>query len=681
VRHALVYLLPAAALPAFAQEFDTGIQPPPFPPPLPQTAAPPLVPVAQRALEPPPMRQMPLVRPARNLGGAPGDIFLRQVSLDEAARMISRITKSNIVVTSSVSSKIVSLYLNDVSVENMVKNLCRAAGIWYRYDSAAKVYVLMSDKEYRQDIAIARDEITRTYVLKHHNVVSIANAIQALFGNRVNLVVPVEESAPVGMGSTSRRQVGGASSTRSSFNESQGISSMFSAPTATPQGGGGSRGRYSSQVGRQQGEDPRSALVNLSQQALESSLATPERAESETAATDSASMDRIGTSELQSLAGQGAPIQVTWNKLHNLLMVRTGDDVAMKDIEALIHDMDRPPRQVLLEMKILEVQLGNDFRSIFDIGTSSSSLTNGAIGQHMGDTPWFKDTSANPNLPNEAIGRHYYPKNAGLLGNFAELAGATAIWQHMSNTLRIRLQMLESDNRVTVLANPMLVAANNQPARLFIGDEQVLVTGASSNSQTGALSGSTTTTITVETEQRNVGQTLIILPRINDDRSVTLTIDQDNSRVIKGGTSIPVPLSSGSEIQGGSNILEFPIDTVNTANLQVTAHAQDGLTVAVGGMIRQQTNNAEERVPVLGSIPILGLLFRKTVKENSRSQIVLLITPHVLETPEEADRLAQQKEQEAHMLKDAKQPPKSALDEEPPQHNVPPLIEELIKVP
>jgi general secretion pathway protein D len=147
----------------------------------------------------------------------------------------------------------------------------------------------------------------------------------------------------------------------------------------------------------------------------------------------------------------------------------------------------------------------------------------------------------------------------------------------------------------------------------------------------------------VDTEKRNVGQTLVILPRINADRSISLTIDQDNSRINKGATLMPLPLANG-EIQN------YPIDTVNTANLQVTAHARDGLTVAVGGMISQRITDAEEKVPLLGNIPVLGHLFKKTVRGNSRKQIVLLITPHVLETPEESDALARAKEAEAQRL-------------------------------
>jgi len=577
---------------------------------------------------PTPLMARPIPAAKLDANGSPGDVYFKQITLDEAAQFISQIGKTSIVVTSSVAEKKVSLYLRDVSIEGMVKSLCRAAGVWYRYDAQTKAYILMNAKEYQQDLAITRDETTRDYVLRHHNVVSIANAIQALFGERVNLVEPVEEMPPVEMGGTSRSTSG------SSYGASSGSgNSSFAGNYSNYRPGGNNRGgyglsdrsintegTYSRRSGgtagrRQQETDPRKEIANISQAGLEAALDI-----------DTSQTTHVEESEIfDAAAKQGPPINVTYNKLHNLLLVRTSDEAALKDIDELVAEMDRPPRQVLLEMRILEVELGGDFRSVFDIGASGKSTTQGPQSPIDGAT---------------ASGA--YPRNASVLGNFSAEAAATAVWQLVNDSLRVRLQLLESENRVNVLATPMLVAANNQPARLFIGDEQVLVTGASADSTTGT-TGATTSTITVDTEQRNVGQTLIVLPRINADRSVTLTIDQDNSRINSGGATLPLAMPNGE-------IYQFPIDTVNTANLQVTAHARDGLTVAVGGMISQRVSDAEEKVPLLGDIPGLGFFFKKKVRGNTRKQIVLLITPHVLDTPEESDAYARGKEAELRLL-------------------------------
>ena len=86
----------------------------------------------------------------------------------------------------------------------------------------------------------------------------------------------------------------------------------------------------------------------------------------------------LNLSDVQEMAArQGPVIYVTYNRLNNLLIVRTGDNTALAEIGELISKMDRPPQQVLLEMKILEITLDDGFRSVFDIGTGSKGTTSG----------------------------------------------------------------------------------------------------------------------------------------------------------------------------------------------------------------------------------------------------------------------------------------------------------------
>jgi general secretion pathway protein D len=452
----------------------------------------------------------------------------------------------------------------------------------------------------------------------------------------VTLSAPVEETISANMGSTSRTS---GSSMRSNTPFSYGNVR-----------GGGVSGR-SRGAGQGGGEfDPRRALTGMTQTALEDSLASMEKseegetAEAATEIGQSARTERFSSGEIFSASQQGAPIHITYNLLHNLLLVKSSDEIVLREIESLIREMDRPPRQVLLEMRILEVQLGRDFHSVFDIGASDVDTYSGPfeLGFGSGASP---SGSGGP-----------YARKAVSLGNFMELSDSTAVWQVVSNRLRMRLQLMERENRVNVLATPMVIAANNQQARLFIGSEETLLTGASTDSTTGYMGGNNTN-VTMDTELRNVGQTLIILPRINADRSVTLTIDQDNSYITRGATTLPVVINNQT--------MDIPIDSVTTANLQVTAHARDGMTVAVGGMIRQSIQDSEDKVPFLGDIPLLGTLFKKTVRENSRRQIVLLITPWIMENPEESDAIAHQKENEALHLDRALRPQPSIFEPSP----------------
>ncbi|MHC4410668.1 MAG: type II secretion system protein GspD, partial [Planctomycetota bacterium] len=142
--------------------------------------------------------------------------------------------------------------------------------------------------------------------------------------------------------------------------------------------------------------------------------------------------------------------------------------------------------------------------------------------------------------------------------------------------------------------------------------------------------GPVTQTISPITETRDVGNTLIVVPKINADRTVTLYLLQDSSTVLEQSATIPVP-------SGDGGVEAFPIDTVETANLQATVVAKDGMTLAVGGLIRIELLDAEEKVPVLGDIPVLKFFFSKKVKKRDKRELVLLIKPRVLFTPAEAD--------------------------------------------
>lgn len=553
-----------------------------------------------------------------------GNIRLSNVRLEEVAQLLSQAANANVVVTSKVADETVSLYLSNASVEDMVRNTCRAAGVWYRYDSPSGTYIIMSRDEYQKDIAIVQDEKTQVYTLRHQNVVATAHAIKGLFGGRVSLSMPVEEKLPSSLGSGARTRTGGSSNdTRGTTGASRGSVGMAGAggnarqsEATLPGSGFNNIGSPTMSTGSGTGNnanqryDPSQDLNAVSQDRL-----------LEGTALNAQGQAVLSTSSLQSLAArQGPPILVTYNLLNNLLLVRTGDEHALAEISRLIADMDKPPKQVLLEMKILEVTLDDGYRSVFDIGMGSKKTTAGPNGWGATNSPGV-----------DAL----YSLGSG---RFDVENDATAIWQMMSRSFSLRLQLLAQENKLKVLSSPMLVAANNQLARLFIGDERILTVGASSQSTTGT-TGATNTNITVETEKRDVGQTLAILPRINDDGSVSLTVDQDSSTVKIGDTTIPISTSDGS-------VRYFPIDTVSTASLQVTAHARDGMTIVIGGMIKESEVRDRQQVPLLGDVPAVGFLFKRDVRARERTQIVLLITPRIISSPQEGQAIAQAKSQE-----------------------------------
>jgi len=514
-----------------------------------------------------------------------GTIDLREVRINEVIRLVAEVSGVNVVATQAVGERELSLYLRNATARGVVDTVARVAGLWYRWRPETNTFLLMSAEEYQRDISVFREEETRVFRLRHHNVVAAANALRALFGTRVRLTAPIEEPLGEAMRTGKPRQDSGGGSRAGAGGGS----------------GGGDAGRG---AGGSAGAGGRTASAG----------ARPE--EQAAAATLLAEAgDQLSREELQAARqGTEAPIHVTYNRLHNLLIVRTGDDRALKQAAELMDALDLPTRQVLLEMRIVEVALDNEFRRAFDVDLFAGGNTSGGPGAQP----------VNPLQTAAAAG----PNAVAALGNFAIDSSSTGLFQIINSRIRARLQLLEDKGRVNTLARPMLLASNNEPARLFIGEEVVLITGATSQTTTGVNSPSVTT-VTAQTEQRDIGTTLVVHPRINADRTVTLTIDQETSRRVRGGTTIPLAI-------GASEILDFPIDTVNTAQIQVAALARDTLTIAVGGMIRAETSKSRQQVPGFGDIPVLGNLFARDVETDTRSELVLLITPHILDNAEDA---------------------------------------------
>jgi general secretion pathway protein D len=316
------------------------------------------------------------------------------------------------------------------------------------------------------------------------------------------------------------------------------------------------------------------------------------------------------TGDLAGLTRGQPRIWVTANRRHKLVAVRTSDAAALEQIERLVIELDRPTPQVLLEMKILEVRLGDSFQSVLDVdfveGPRQTDLETGK--------------GANPFNPSAA---DVAQQIAGA-GNFP-VAGGTLVYQFINDHVRVRLQLLDKNDRLSVLSTPLLLCANDEVARLFVGEERPLVRNF--ELQTTTTNGVIQNNVVPTVDLRDIGTTLRIVPSINADRSVTLTIVQDVSQVVEGAVDLPVPTGAG--------VTTFAADTVTTSNLEGTVVAHDGKTLAIGGLIRKSMRDSQEGIPYLMDLPLVGWLFGETVRSEVLTELVLLITPHVLTTPAE----------------------------------------------
>lgn len=545
--------------------------------------------------------------PDKVANGQIKELEFKETRVQDAIRVISELTGVNIVATSEAGNRVFTMFLRNIEVADAIDSIARIAGVWYRHNPKTDVYTVMTTKEYFKDIIVFREESTRVFTLNYQNVVKIARTVEAMFDDRVELDLQEDFEDDLEVpGAT--LDVQGDSSSGSSSRSSSGSSR--------------SRNRRNNNT------------RNVSS-----------RARSRTSADEVATLDSLTTDQItlledaQQRAGgdrrllsestladirkpSKAPIFVTINREHNLLFVRTADDEAMTEIARIVRESDRPTPQVLLEMKVMSVQLDDEQRSAFDFtytGGGSSSGNND--GQAL-----------NPLNPTSSEGFKTVLGlvSAGLKGN------SSMVFQLMNDHVRARIQLLETEGRINVLATPVLLASNNRAAKIFIGEQTVLTTGFTQQfTGTGGGNNTFVGTPVPETDVVEVGNTLTILPSINADRTVLMRLLHEASTVNPNGGQIPV-VANGI-------VTNVPIDTVDTSTIEGTAMAKDGLTVMIGGMITRRKSDVEKKVPLLGDLPLLGVAFRDTEHVNDKEELVLLITPHVFSTPEEAEAISRQR--------------------------------------
>lgn len=518
----------------------------------------------------------------------------REAKMVDVIRALADMSGLNIVATKEAGVRDVTVFLQRISVKDALDTISKNAGLWYRHDRSSNTFRIMTTEEYQKDVVVYREDTTRVFNLLHPNPVIVASAIRDLYGTRVLLSLGMEaDDFGLGSGSGTGAGLGNASRGGSgvSGGNRAGQARAGQASLRRQTGGsnfsGGSRGL---------GRSTMAGGAGVLSENLVSEQLTAEQLARLGALTEGEG-GTVSSEALKGITRSEQPIYITVNREHNLIIVRTSDAAAVKEIERLVKEMDRPTPQVLLEMKILELTVGDSFSQTFSLGAIS------------GD------------------GKHSLS-----LGNADATETGSLIYTFIDSRIAARIELLEKNNRINTLSSPILLASNNRPARVFVGEERVLVTGVTTTDPVLNASGGIVTPgkVTYETEIRDIGNTLNIIPKINADHTVTLSIQQDSSSVLEGAVTLP-PITVGNTTQS------FTIDSVKTANVEGIVVAKDGLTVAIGGLISSTTSNSVRKVPLLGDIPLVGELFKNKEQSTTKNELVLLITPRIITNPSEGE--------------------------------------------
>jgi general secretion pathway protein D len=309
---------------------------------------------------------------------------------------------------------------------------------------------------------------------------------------------------------------------------------------------------------------------------------------------------------IQGPSEDNAPISVLVGKtrvvadpMANSILVM-GRKEAIDKVNGLLDVLDRKPSQVYLSTVIGQLTLGDEFQFGIDY---LSALTN-RNGTNFSASSINSRQDILGNSANRAIGDL---RNNVISNAFGPAAGLN-VYGAIGDSLDIFVTALESTNRFKVLSRPSVFALNNKKATITSG--QLIPVPVQSTVNTNNIGNNNVVT---NIEYRDVVLKLEVVPLINVDGEVTLTIAQVNDTVI--GTQLVEP-----------NLI--PI--IGTEQIVTSVTVPDRNTIVLGGLISEKTDKATGGVPFLSRIPGVGNLFKDTKDNSTRSELIIFIQPQVV---------------------------------------------------
>jgi general secretion pathway protein D len=277
----------------------------------------------------------------------------------------------------------------------------------------------------------------------------------------------------------------------------------------------------------------------------------------------------------------------------NSLLVRA-DSADWSVVKEAIEAVDIRPLQVLIEVMIAEVQRNDDLN--IGIGTNASNQRTFG-GRSLASAVLPADTSA-----------------ADFVANFTRF-GAVDV--------NLALHALKSRGDVRILSLPLIFAQNNSESHLLVGSQVPFIQSSTTQPTVSATQNQVV-------QYRDVGTSLAILPTINPDGYVNLQVQQ--------------------EVSAQTTQIEFGAPVISTREASASLFVKDGQTVVVGGLTSSQEEKTRTGIPGLSSLPIIGGLFGSTTKTNTRTELFLFLTPHIVQADIDVDRIRDAVRKKAALL-------------------------------
>jgi general secretion pathway protein D len=296
------------------------------------------------------------------------------------------------------------------------------------------------------------------------------------------------------------------------------------------------------------------------------------------------------------------------------------DDQTFEIIKSVVANLDKPKPQVLIDCVFVQVTHSNEL----DLGTEMTYTGPGISGSTGTATTQFGLGLANPNnlpVPNTSL-----PGLGTGLITQAPTAGSTSapnssgvFYSLVGSSVNATIHALAAVNKTEVLSRPSVLTRNNQQATILVGQTIPIITSSSVSS----LTNQTTNTV----EQQDIGIILKVTPFITAEGNVEMILDPQISSL--SATTIPI----------GNNVSYPVIDKISADTVVVTPNNQ---TVVIGGLMSRQNSEVDNKVPLLGDIPLLGYAFKYKTRNRQKTELIIFLTPHIVRTPDDLAGLTKQ---------------------------------------
>jgi general secretion pathway protein D len=300
----------------------------------------------------------------------------------------------------------------------------------------------------------------------------------------------------------------------------------------------------------------------------------------------------------------GSDINIQPDEATNALVI-TAPPSVQRSLEAIIRQLDVRRAQILVEAAIAEITESRGRELGVEVGGFDSQGTRPAFGSFFNEHSGHIRSTINPQTGQPT---------PGLLGSGLSMVMGDTTGRYRFGAF---LRALASDANSNILSTPSLVTLDNQEAEIRVARNVPFITG----SYTGV--GTTDVTNPFTTVQReDVGVILKIKPQINEGNAVMLDIEQEVSNVASTGNLGP---------------------ETNKRSIKTSILVEDGQMIALGGLIDDAIEEREQKIPLLGDIPVLGQVFRSRSTEKTKRNLMLFLQPTILRDSVSTDHFSQRK--------------------------------------